>query len=149
MHFLHGAILLCMCLASVSSSHAQSFDLQEYRWKNRVLVVFAEQETTTDYQSLVREIEELSDEFSDRDMVLVSLFEQGTSLADGVPISVEDTRRLRDQFDVAPGDYVIYLIGKDGGIKQQGGKGMRINSLFALIDTMPMRRSEMRKKSKG
>lgn len=139
--------MLCTLLASISPSQAQSFDLNEYRWKNRLLVVFAEHENATDYQSLVRNVQSLRDEFSDRDMVLISLFEKGTSMAAEAPISPEASQSLRKQFKVASGDYTVYLIGKDGGVKQRGGSEIRIESLFALIDTMPMRRSEMRRKS--
>ena len=143
-----GVLLLCFFCAFPSVAEAQDrspFNLKEYRWENRLLVVFAEHEKTPAYQALTQEIEELSEEFEDRDMVLISLFEQGESTDGNKSIAAEDAARLRQQFDVNTGAYQVFLIGKDGGIKRQGGPEIRLQSLFALIDTMPMRRNEMRR----
>ena len=40
----------------------------------------------------------------------------------------------------------IVLIGKDGGVKLDQAKGISIQEVFDLIDTMPMRQAEIRKK---
>ena len=39
----------------------------------------------------------------------------------------------------------VLLIGKDGGVKATWNRLINTNELFALIDAMPMRKSEMKK----
>ena len=132
----------------LSPSQAQarsSFDLKEYRWENRLLVVFAEQSTTSAYQVLITDIDRLRDDFDDRDMVLISLFEKETSIAADRSIDKDIADQLRQKFEVKPGSYRVFLIGKDGGIKRKGGSEVSLQDLFGLIDTMPMRRNEMRR----
>ncbi|MBX2822122.1 MAG: DUF4174 domain-containing protein [Rhodothermaceae bacterium] len=150
MHLLFGILVLCILSTCASPSMAQdkgSFDLNEYRWKNRLLVVFAEQEATPAYQTLATEIKSLRAEFEDRNMVLISAFEDGKGTAAERALSSEDVDQLRETFGVNPGSYRAYLIGKDGGIKREGGPEIRLQDVFSLIDTMPMRRSEMRQKA--
>ena len=144
-------ILICLVAGAIAepgmAQVADPFDLKEYRWKNRLLVVFAEQENTPAYKNLIKEIEAMEEEFGDRDMVLISAFENGRSTAAERGISSEEVDRLREKFGVNPGTYRVYLIGKDGGIKREGGQEIRLQDVFGLIDTMPMRRSEMRQKA--
>jgi putative N-acetylmannosamine-6-phosphate epimerase len=41
--------------------------------------------------------------------------------------------------------FEVILIGKDGGVKKRKTELMTTEELFAIIDSMPMRQSEMRK----
>ena len=46
-------------------------------------------------------------------------------------------------------DFTVILLGKDGIEKLRTQNLLTANKLFALIDAMPMRRQEMRKKEKN
>ena len=69
----------------LTSVHAYSatapFALEQYRWKNRVLVVSARARDEQKLLELQREAAATPEEFADRDMVLVSLLDLGTSTA--------------------------------------------------------------------
>jgi hypothetical protein len=52
-------------------------------------------------------------------------------------------REQRRRFHVAPGQFTVLLIGKDGGEKLRRGTPISIGTLDALIDAMPMRQQEM------
>jgi hypothetical protein len=43
------------------------------------------------------------------------------------------------------GHFAVLLVGKDGGVKFRSERPVRAEELFALIDTMPMRREEMKR----
>lgn len=45
----------------------------------------------------------------------------------------------------AAGGFTVRLVGKDGGVKFSSASPVRAEELFALIDTMPMRRQEMKR----
>ena len=43
-------------------------------------------------------------------------------------------------------DFTVVLVGKDGGEKYRSHRPLSTAELFALIDAMPMRRAEMRRR---
>ena len=62
---------------------------------------------------------------------------------------VEPCNNLYKTHNVPPGNaFTVVLIGKDGGEKFRAGKPTQAEEFFALIDAMPMRRAEMRRKKK-
>lgn len=53
-------------------------------------------------------------------------------------------RNLSPDGEVGSG-FSVLLVGKDGGVKLRSARPVRAADLFALIDTMPMRRQEMKR----
>ena len=51
------------------------------------------------------------------------------------------------KYNVEPNRFTLILIGKDGGEKLRSAKPVEIETIFNLVDSMPMRQAEM--KSKG
>ncbi len=61
-------------------------------------------------------------------------------------ITPETARRERPELRVAPlASFEVLLIGKDGGVKLRRDQPVAVSEITALIDTMPMRRNEMRR----
>ena len=61
-------------------------------------------------------------------------------------ITPEAARRMRPELGVAPrAAFEVLLVGKDGGVKLRRTDPVAPSDIIALIDTMPMRRSEMRR----
>jgi hypothetical protein len=69
--------------------------------------------------------------FEDRDLT-ISLFPE------------DDGAEMRDRYGVKPGSFVVVLVGRDGGEKFRSEEPVSAQELFDRIDTMPMRRREMR-----
>lgn len=118
--------------------------LAPYQWQNRIVVVFAPSENASLYQRQLSEIEAMGDGFAERDLVLFSVF-----AADGqgpdVALSKEQVHFLRERYQASREDFVVILIGKDGGRKlRREGSVLEEQDLFPLIDSMPMRQREMR-----
>ncbi len=59
-------------------------------------------------------------------------------------IQVKEGSNLLSQYGVTSNQFTIILIGKDGGEKFRSLKPETTETLFAIIDAMPMRRSEMK-----
>jgi hypothetical protein len=57
----------------------------------------------------------------------------------------EDTANLRQRTNCKPGNRGIHLIGKDTGLKKSWSMPLSNQEVFALIDAMPMRQSEMQR----
>jgi hypothetical protein len=81
---------------------------------------------------------------NERDVVVISVLKDMVSTRErpAAPVSADD---LRDAYDVLPHDFRVVLIGKDGGVKLRQDEPILAADLFALIDSMPMRKQEMRR----
>ncbi len=61
-------------------------------------------------------------------------------------LTPEDAQRNHPEWHLRPpATFTVLLIGKDGGIKLRRNTPVPATDLTALIDTMPMRRDEMRR----
>ena len=145
-------LLLPVLILATNFAVAQSttkFNLDDLKWKHRVLVVIASDSTEKSTAPLLNQVERYQADFLDRNMVLIALLEQNISHIDGVPLDQPSGLDLRDKLSIENFDFRIVLIGKDGGIKLDRNVSTDLNDIFAHIDTMPMRRSEMRRKQGG
>ena len=130
-------------LASVQAYSAEtSFALRQYRWKNRVLVVSAPAENDTNLAKLQDDIASMPGEFADRDMVLVTLLDTGTSTAGDRKLTAAEAAATRAALEIQSGLFALRLIGKDGSVKLSAESATAMTEIYALIDTMPMRRRE-------
>jgi hypothetical protein len=62
-------------------------------------------------------------------------------------ITPESDKKRFEKFMKNGKGFRFILIGKDGGIKLSSDKPVKLEQLFALIDSMPMRRYEVKKKT--
>ena len=61
-------------------------------------------------------------------------------------LTPDAARHSRPELGVEPDAiFEVLLVGKDGGVKLRRGRPVAVSELTALIDTMPMRRDEMRR----
>jgi hypothetical protein len=114
---------------TLGSLHAEP--LAEYFWKRRVVLSFSAAESTPERISLLKQIEQYKCEFEDRHMVHIDLI-AGSS----------DHQHLSRQFSVPNKDFNLVLLGKDGDVKLLTSQPS-LEKLLTLIDTMPMRQSEL------
>jgi hypothetical protein len=138
------AVLAC---AVFGGQEALSMDLNKFQWKNRLLFIFAPQEGDSFFQALQSEISTQPDEISERDLVVFNIFETGPSYMDTTRIDPQTAAAIRTNFAAPPGQFTCILVGKDGGTKLKRHAPVKLEEVFNLIDAMPMRREEMRKKS--
>ncbi|UCE54829.1 MAG: DUF4174 domain-containing protein [Desulfobacterales bacterium] len=123
-------------------------DLNQFKWKNRLLFIFAPQNSDPFFSALQNEISTQRGEVLDRDLVVFKIFETGPSFKNTTQIGHTTAEVIRKQFDVPPGRFTVILVGKDGGVKLTRNAMVKLKDIFALIDSMPMRQEEMRRKAK-
>jgi Domain of unknown function (DUF4174) len=63
-----------------------------------------------------------------------------------VVLSEPRNSKLWKRYNVQPDKFTFVLIGKDGGEKFRSTKTLSLERLFTLIDGMPMRKDEMRRR---
>jgi hypothetical protein len=118
--------------------------LDGYRWQNRLLLVFAPDADGALYRRQQEMLLVAECGLNERDVVVISVLKDVVSTKErpAAPVSADD---LRDAYDVLPHDFRVVLIGKDGGVKLRQDEPILAADLFALIDSMPMRKQEMRR----
>jgi hypothetical protein len=138
---------LITAIATAGSCWGESMiDLHQYQWKNRLLLIFASHGDEPAYKTLKAEIEARAAGVEERDLLVSELFERGQSYFAGGPIGPESTDALRRGFSVRQGRFTLLLIGKDGEVKMRRESPTGLTEIFALIDSMPMRRQEMQER---
>jgi len=135
-------------IGSSQSVMAFPMDLSQFKWKNRLLLLFSPGRDHPFFDNLHQTIMNRKGEVEDRDLVIFEIFESGPSNVNMNNLDSQTVRSLRKKFNIREGEFAVILIGKDGGIKLNRRKQTEIEDIFGLIDAMPMRREEMRKESR-
>ena len=131
-------------LASIAAyPAAEPFSLDRYRWRNRVLVVSAPATTDEHLVSVQADIAATRSKFEDRDLVLVTVLEEGASTAGSLEISAKDAAFVRDDLGIEPGQFALHLIGKDGSVKFSSKSTVAMSEIYEVVDAMPMRQREI------
>lgn len=122
---------------------AASFSLDNYQWKNRILILSA---ANKDDDNLVQQLENIrstSNEFDERDMIWVALLDDRAFTSLNQTITNEEAMALREVVTAPSNAFTVQLIGKDGQIKMVKDAYVTMQEIYALIDRMPMRRAEI------
>lgn len=122
----------------------QAFDFERFRRGHRPLVVAAPRADDELTHAQLAALRRDRAPFDERDMVLVLLLDEGTSMAGDRALGPEEVRSLRSRFDLAPRSFGLRLVGKDGGVKRRESAPCPMRRIYEQIDAMPMRRAEMR-----
>jgi hypothetical protein len=139
-------IFTMLSFGTVWNAPAQSVDLSGFQWKNRLLFLFAPDRSHPMLDELHRSLAAQNAEVIDRDMVIFEILESAPSRVNDDYIEAEAAQSLRKKFSVQQGTFEVILIGKDGGVKLRSQDQVNLSDIFSLIDAMPMRREEVRKK---
>jgi hypothetical protein len=130
-------------------SAASATDLTQYRWKNRLLLVFAANKSNPSFEVFNQSLSERFHEVKDRDLIVYQVLEKGPSRLGDQPLVPEEAEKLRRHFGVKPGRFTVILVGKDGGVKMVREERADLQEIFDFIDSMPMRQQEMHEKSQS
>lgn len=122
---------------------SDTIDLGDYRWKSRIVFVFAESGEIPAYRAFMDAWAGAQEGIKDRDLLIFQILDVGTSRGPRGPLSPRQEEDLRASFATTGEPFQIVLIGKDGGVKLRSPDAS-LTQIFELIDSMPMRRAEMR-----
>jgi hypothetical protein len=149
-HLLCAVALILMGMAwGDALADSPAMDLDAFKWKNRLIFLFAPHADDPMLDALRREISSRPQAVKERDLVVFEILESGDSRMDATPIGPQTATLLRERFGIPPETFTLILVGKDGGVKLRRNDYVELEAVFALIDSMPMRRNEMRRKGQG
>jgi len=131
-------------LASVHAyAKEDPFELASYRWQQRVLVLSAANDNDEDLKRQLREVTRSAQDFADRDLALVTLLDNPGASADSRQLTAAEVAAARAALGIPGGNFALRLLGKDGSVKLARDSAVAMADIYALIDTMPMRRVEV------
>jgi hypothetical protein len=136
-----------MQLVEVTPMSAGETALDRYRWQNRILLVFAPDADSALYRRQQEMLLVAERGLNERDMVIIFVIRDTVSTK-GRPAAAVAAVDLRDAYGVLPHEFRVVLIGKDGDVKLRQEEPISMADLFALIDSMPMRKQEIGQRSK-
>ena len=125
---IFSGILLLSFMTIMIPKELQGIELNQYLWKNRIILTFADDEYHPGLIKLKAEMKENECEILNRDLLHFHFSNDGKT---------GNQKTTNDQ------SFRILLIGKDGGIKYESNRPVSLIQLFELIDSMPMRQDEM------
>ena len=117
------------------------------RDQSRPLLVFAPRAADAQLEIQMRTLEEHAAQAADRQIVVIAIPYDSPSPSEA-SLADAEARAVRRRFNVAPADFAVILLGKDGGEKLRSTRPLSMDKLSATIDAMPMRQDEMRQKSR-
>ncbi|MEQ8702439.1 MAG: DUF4174 domain-containing protein [Phaeodactylibacter sp.] len=121
--------------------------LKPHLWKHRVVVLLAPTEQEAVFKQQLALWTAQPEEVTDRDLVLYQIFNHGGLGPGNEPLEATSRAVLIKKYGPLPEDGLKFLlIGKDGGVKLEKEAIVAMPELFARIDQMPMRQTEMRRR---
>ena len=116
--------------------------LESYRWRNRLILLFFPETKHPAYLEQLEQLEGYENDLEARDVSVLHF--QQTRKEARLTLPESDAQQLRQHFDIDPDTFTFVLVGKDGTVKRRAEHPVSLTDLLAQIDAMPMRQAEMR-----
>ncbi len=129
-------ISLILLLIGFPLMSVHSITLNEYIWKNRVVVTFSPSKKNSERRHFLNSIKKNLCEFNSRNIIHFDLIFNEENQ------EIEKIKNFFKNLSLSASEFRLILIGKDGEIKLNSRK-TSLEEIFSLIDTMPMRQEEM------
>lgn len=131
-------------ILSAMASPVVAGHLSEFRWENRILIVIADEIDSDEAEVVSRILADAECALQDRDMLVSWIYPDGEGSIGDRKLSPQVVKQIRDELRLPESaNLIAALVGKDGGVKARYKEWPALGEVFALIDGMPMRRSEM------
>jgi len=127
-------------------------DLQKHQWENRILLLIMRNDDSKEYLAQMDEFSGFTKELEDRKLLIYQVLPLKYRTVN-YPINTDQNQwisssELYTTYTGKENKFKVILIGLDGGIKLEKSGVLTSAELFKTIDSMSMRRAEMKNKSK-
>ena len=142
-------IIIVSCLGFLSqSAFCQELNMTDYEWKNRLVLVIAEDHKNEKYLQQIKELTDHKPGLYERKLLIIEVQKDKYKVRDDKNEWML-SKRPYGQYSNPSSAFQVLLIGLDGGIKERRSDTISAEELFQKIDAMPMRLSELRSKKKN
>lgn len=117
--------------------------LEDYSWRNRVLLIFTPNHDHPEFIAQQEILAKAAPGLTERDLVVLSMMPGHDVNIDGKPAPEISSGSVYRNYSIKPDTFRVLLVGKDGTLKLTQPAAVATETLFNLIDSMPMRQLEM------
>lgn len=133
--------LLYLLISLLMSANLLGQDLNDFRWKNRLLLLMEPRADLVNTREQLALFAPFEQDIEDRELIIL-VFDGEVILDKELKATSIDVSKIPHK------DFQgVLLFGKDGGIKLKQPFYVTPIRIFDLIDSMPMRQSEIRRKN--
>jgi len=128
-------------------TQAYGQNIKAYQWQNRILIIEASDLTNPMYMAQLNQFKNAEKELAERKILIYEIVDGRYKRTDYLGLNSDDKWNeitdTRKTVSSIPGGFRVSLVGLDGGVKRKERLLIKKETLFQLIDSMPMRRSEL------
>lgn len=135
-------VLTLFSVLFMGKSFSEEVAVKETQWDLRLIAYVLDDEADRD--DLSAKVDMWRGELMERDVLLVCLGERQLDGYPSLDLSEEEKLLWRNVWQLGPDESYFVLIGKDGGAKALQKGDLNLRRFVLLIDSMPLRRAEMR-----
>ena len=136
--FIISIFIFLMSTSQANKSYLES--INQLKWDSRIILV----RPIDNLEEILLDLKMADQEIVDRHINWFVISQSGIYTNYERNIADSFKKEIFDKYFSIDGFNVV-LIGKDGGVKERA-KNLNLNSIFDLIDSMPMRQNEMKNK---
>ncbi len=133
-------------ISFMSHHNLPELRLNNYKWENRIILIFSDADNPQ-YRKQADKLLNDKPGLIDRDLLVFHIDKKSPIKELLHSNEFDPDSNLRSRFDVPDSDFYVLLIGKDGGVKYRDDSPLAREKLYSIIDAMPMRQAEMRRKN--
>lgn len=122
---------------------SQELNLKSFTWKKRVLLIISDDAMNEKCRGQIKELFNNEEGIKERKLLIIEVHKKRYRV-------IDDNKKwylshsLYEKYANINDSFQIILIGLDGGIKMREFNIMEAEDIFREIDSMPMRKSELR-----
>ena len=131
-------------LGSSSPTARTTTSLTALRDNSRPLLIFAPKANDLQLKMQLHYLQANPSAVTQRDIMAIAIPLTGVAPTP-ITLTSADAQSARQRFGVEPGDFLVILLGKDGGEKIRSNRPVTLEMLTEIIDAMPMRQDEMKR----
>lgn len=123
-------------------------DFEKHKWKNRIVLLITTDINSDDYNRQIAIFKSKNKELKERKIIVYKIIPEYYQLkhSNSNEFIIQNDKIL-EKYNKTDAVFQIVLIGLDGGVKLRENDYLSPEKLFAIIDGMPMRKSEIRNKN--
>ena len=120
--------------------------IESLKWEKRVLIFSASSPTNIGYKRQEQILSKGKKGMKERDLVIFKLYDEHWLDHNNELLTEKQAIQIRKAYNLPVGEFMVVLVGKDGKVKMRKDDIVSTREIFALIDSMPMRKREIQQK---
>ena len=117
--------------------------LEKHIWNNRIIIIISDNEAS-DLVKLQLELLNKPKQLEERKLIIYTVFQNKFKIENKTESDWINNSELYSKYNPDGKPFKIILIGLDGNLKLSQNKVLSSEVLFSKIDSMPMRRREIK-----